>query len=163
CATYDDQYEFQQQIDDIWIEAKYREATPEFRAAHGVWVSWDNGDFQVQPGIRKLTDEDRAQEEQEQEARQAQDNNVITYTTPETPADAYPATLVKAMSAERTLAVQAELAGRPDVSVALLTWTLCLGLFERRYGNRDEPLKASVSSNQSLLASLAPSGDEGKA
>ncbi|WP_417643409.1 ParB/RepB/Spo0J family partition protein [Citrobacter sp. FR21SANT8218] len=163
CATYDDQYEFQQQIDDIWIEAKYREATPEFRAAHGVWVSWDNGDFQVQPGIRKLTDEDRAQEEQEQEARQAQDNNVITYTTPETPADAYPATLVKAMSAERTLAVQAELAGRPDVSVALLTWTLCLGLFERSYGQRDEPLKASVSSNQYLLASLAPSGDEGKA
>lgn len=163
CATYDDQYEFQQQIDDIWIEAKYREATPEFRAAHGVWVSWDNGDFQVQPGIRRLTDEDRAQEAQEREAQQAQDNNVITYTTPETPADACPATLVKAMSAERTLAVQAELAGRPDVSVALLTWTLCLGLFERSYGQRDEPLKASVSSNQYLLASLAPSGDEGKA
>ncbi|EAA0563075.1 ParB/RepB/Spo0J family partition protein [Salmonella enterica subsp. enterica serovar Weltevreden] len=163
CSSYDDQYEFQQQIDDIRIEAKYREATPEFRAKHGVWVSWDNGNFQVQPGIRKLTDEDRAQEEQEREARQTQDNNVITYTTPETPADAYPATLVKAMSAERTLAVQAELAGRPDVSVALLTWTLCLGLFERSYGQRSEPLKASVTSNQYLLASLAPSGDEGKA
>ncbi|WP_252363128.1 hypothetical protein [Citrobacter sp. wls826] len=82
---------------------------------------------------------------------------------PETPADAYPATLVKAMSAERTLAVQAELAGCPDVSVALLTWTLCLGLFERSYGQRSEPLKASVTSNQYLLVSLAPSGDEGKA
>lgn len=161
--TYDDEYEFQQQIDDIYCEATYREATPEFRSAHGIWVSWDGSNFQVQPGIRRLTDEDRAQEEQEREARQAQDNNVITYTTPETPADAYPATLVKAMSAERTLAVQAELAGRPDVSVALLTWTLCLGLFERSYGQRSEPLKASVTSNQSLLASLAPSGDEGKA
>jgi ParB family chromosome partitioning protein len=88
---------------------------------------------------------------------------VVTYTTPDIPADAYPATLVKAMSAERTLAVQAELAGRPDVSVALLTWTLCLDLFDRDYGHRNQPLKASVSSNQYHLASLAPSGEEGKA
>jgi ParB family chromosome partitioning protein len=123
-------------------------------------VSWDGNNFQVQPGIRKLTDEDRAAEEQ---ARQEREKNVIRHTTPDIPADAYPATLVKAMSAERTLAVQAELAGRPDVSVALLTWTLCLALFDRTYGKRSEPLKASVSSNQYHLASLAPSGEEGKA
>lgn len=158
--TYDDEYELQQQIDDIYCEAEYREATPEFRAAHGIWVSWDGNNFRVQPGIRKLTDEDRAAEEQ---ARQEREKNVIRYTTPDIPADAYPATLVKAMSAERTLAVQAELAGRPDVSVALLTWTLCLALFERTHGKRSQPLKASVSSNQYHLASLAPSGDEGKA
>ena len=158
--TCDDEYELQQQIDDIYCEAEYREATPEFRAAHGIWVSWDGNNFRVQPGIRKLTDEDRAAEEQ---ARQEREKNVIRYTTPDIPADAYPATLVKAMSAERTLAVQAELAGRPDVSVALLTWTLCLALFERTHGKRSQPLKASVSSNQYHLASLAPSGEEGKA
>ncbi len=157
CAAYEDEYELQQMIDDIYCEATYREATPEFRAAHGIWVSWNGSDFQVQPGIRRLTEEDRQQEE---EARQTHENanNVITYTTPEIPADAYPATLVKAMSAERTLAVQAELAGRPDVSVALLTWTLCLSMFDRSYGHRREPLKASVTTNQHLLASLAPSG-----
>lgn len=160
CASYDDEYALQQDIDDIVCEATYREATPEFRAAHGVWVSWDGGSFQVQPGIRKLTDEDRAEEEQ---ARQEREKNVVTYTTPDIPADAYPATLVKAMSAERTLAVQAELAGRPDVSVALLTWTLCIRLFDGGYGKRNEPLKASVSSNQYHLATLAPSGEEGKA
>jgi len=158
--THDDEYEIQQQMDDIYCEATYREATPEFRAAHGIWVSWDGDSFQVQPGIRRLTDEDRAAEEQ---VRQERENNVIRHTTPDIPADAFPATLVKAMSAERTLAVQAELAGRPDVSVALLTWTLCLALFDRTYGKRSEPLKASVSSNQYLLASLAPSGEEGKA
>lgn len=158
--TCDDEYELQQQIDDIYCEAEYREATPEFRAAHGIWVSWDGNNFRVQPGIRKLTDEDRAEEEQ---ARQEREKNVIRYTTPDIPADAYPATLVKAMSAERTLAVQAELAGRPDVSVALLTWTLCLALFDRTHGKRSQPLKASVSSNQYHLASLAPSGEEGKA
>ena len=158
--TCDDEYELQQQIDDIYCEAEYREATPEFRAAHGIWVSWDGSNFQVQPGIRKLTDEDRAEEEQ---ARQEREKNVIRYTTPDIPADAYPATLVKAMSAERTLAVQAELAGRPDVSVALLTWTLCLALFDRTHGKRSEPLKAYVTSNQYHLASLAPSGEEGKA
>ncbi|HGG8833599.1 TPA: ParB N-terminal domain-containing protein [Enterobacter kobei] len=158
--THDDEYEIQQQIDDIYCEATYREATPEFRAAHGIWVSWDGDSFQVQPGIRRLTDEDRAAEEQ---VRQERENNVIRHTTPDIPADAFPATLVKAMSAERTLAVQAELAGRPDVSVALLTWTLCLALFDRTYGKRSEPLKASVSSNQYHLASLAPSGEEGKA
>lgn len=158
--TYDEEYEFQQQIDDIHCEATYREATPEFRAAHGIWVSWDGDTFQVQPGIRKLTDEDRAEDER---ARLEREKNVVTYTTPDIPADAYPATLVKAMSAERTLAVQAELAGRPDVSVALLTWTLCLSLFDRSYGQRSEPLKASVSSNQHHLSSLAPSGEEGKA
>lgn len=160
CASYDDEYALQQKIDDIQCEATYREATPEFRAAHGVWVSWDGDSFHVQPGIRRLTDEDRAAEEQ---ARQERENNVIRHTTPDIPADAYPATLVMAMSAERTLAVQAELAGRPDVSVALLTWTLCLALFDRTFGKRNEPLKASVSSNQYHLASLAPSGEEGKA
>ncbi|MCH0622795.1 nuclease, partial [Klebsiella pneumoniae] len=50
--NYDDEYELQQQIDDIYCEAEYREATPEFRAAHGIWVSWDGDNFQVQPGIR---------------------------------------------------------------------------------------------------------------
>lgn len=158
--SYDDEYELQQTIDDIVCEATYREATPEFRAAHGIWVSWEGSNFKVQPGIRRLTDEDRAAEEQ---ARQERAKNIVTMTTPDIPADAYPATLVKAMSAERTLAVQAELAGRPDVSVALLTWTLCLGLFDRSYGRRNEPLKASVTSNQYHLASLAPSGEEGKA
>lgn len=158
--NYDDEYAFQQQIDDIHCEATYREASPEFRAAHGIWVSWDVDNFKVQPGIRRLTDEDRTAEEQ---ARQEREKNVVTYTTPDIPADAYPATLVKAMSAERTLAVQAELAGRPDISVALLTWTLCLSLFERDYGRRNEPLKAYVSSNQYHLASLAPTGEEGKA
>jgi ParB family chromosome partitioning protein len=158
--SYDDEYAIQEQIDDIYCEATYREATPEFRAAHGIWVSWDGSNFRVQPGIRKLTDEDRAEEEQ---ARQERESNVIRYTTPDIPADAYPATLVKAMSAERTLAVQAELAGRPDVSVALLTWTLCLALFDRTHGKRSQPLKAYVTSNQYHLASLAPSGEEGKA
>lgn len=160
AETHDDEYEFQQQIDDIHCEATYREATPEFRAAHGIWVSWDGDSFQVQPGIRRLTDEDRVAEEQ---ARQERENNMVKHTVADIPADAFPATLVKAMSAERTLAVQAELAGRPDVSVALLTWTLCLSLFDRSYGKRSEPLKASVSSNQYHLASLAPSGEEGKA
>ena len=47
--------------------------------------------------------------------------------------------------------------------MALLTWTLCLALFDRTYGKRNKPLKASVSSNQYHLASLAPSGEEGKA
>lgn len=158
--SYDDEYALQQEIDDIVCEATYREATPEFRAAHGVWVSWNGDNFKVQAGIHKVTDEERHEEEK---ALQARRDNVVTWTTPDIPADAYPATLVKAMSAERTLAVQAELAGRPDVSVALLTWTLCLSLFDRSYGKRSEPLKASVSSNQHHLSSLAPSGDEGKA
>lgn len=47
--------------------------------------------------------------------------------------------------------------------MALLTWTLCLALFDRTHGKRNEPLKAYVSSNQYHLASLAPSGEEGKA
>ena len=161
--THDDEYALQQEIDDIFHAAKYREATPEFRAAHGIWVSWDGSDFQVQPGIRRLTDEDRQQEE---EARQARENesNLLTYTAPDIPADSYPATLVKAMSAERTLAVQAELAGRPDVSVALLTWTLCMKMFSRKcHGRRQEPLRAYVSTNQHHLSSLAPSGEEGRA
>ena len=161
AESYDDEYAIQQKIDDIYCEATYREATPEFRAAHGIWVSWDGSNFQVQPGIRRLTEEDRQQEEQ---TRQVQQNNVVTYTAPEIPADAYPATLVKAMSAERTLAVQAELAGRPDVSVALLTWTLCMNMFRRSsYGHRQQPLKASVTTSQHFLSTLAPTGDEGKA
>jgi len=63
AETHEDEYALQQDIDDIHCEAAYREATPEFRAAHGIWVSWDGNSFLVQPGIHKVTDEDRAAEE----------------------------------------------------------------------------------------------------
>ena len=43
--------------------------------------------------------------------------------------DTLPASLIRSMTSERTFAAQAALAQQPRVALALMTWTLCLGVF----------------------------------
>lgn len=43
--------------------------------------------------------------------------------------DTLPASLIRSMTSERTFAAQAALVQQPRVALALMTWTLCLGVF----------------------------------
>jgi len=76
--------------------------------------------------------------------------------------EGYSAALVRAMSCERSLAVQAALSAKPDVSVAMLTWTLCRTTFS--HGSYDNtPMKISLTDNSHALVSDSSSKEDGKA
>ena len=91
-------------------------------------------------------------------------NGVITMRPPVLRADSYAATLVEAMSSERTLAVQAVLASTPKVAMALLTWKFCREIFDGEWCmNVQDPLRINLHEQTLVLRSYTPSGIEGKA
>lgn len=85
------------------------------RAAGGVVASLDNGVVVLQRGLLRITEEERAAAEARQAAQ------VVTVKKDPAEADAFSATLVKELSCERTLAVQAALCTHADIAVTLMT------------------------------------------
>lgn len=160
CTTHDDENAIQQEIEDIENAAQERLLTPDFKHTHGIFVSLDDGEFTVQRGVLRVVKKD--DDEDNEEATTAI-KGITHIAPPPEKADAYSATLVKAMSSERTLAVQAALAGDPQVSVALLTWTMCRSIFMTGYSKTPNPLKFSLHNSQYALISNALSGENGMA
>lgn len=166
CTTCDDENELQQKLEDIESAALARALTPEFKAQHGVFVSFEFGDFVVQRGVlrfeekTKNTSGDAQCPDTEAAANKA---GITRIAPPSEKADVFPATLVKAMSSERTLAVQAALAGNAQVSVALLKWTLCHAIFNMSYCKAPNPLKFSLINSQYTLKNNSLSGENGTA
>lgn len=101
----------------------------------GVVVSLDHGVIEIQRGLARITEEE---------------------------ADEFPATLVKAMSCERTLAVHAALCTQADMSVTLLTWHLAKGVFTSGRGSPD-PSRVQLNDNQYVLLEKSLSGENGRA
>ncbi|WOZ79921.1 ParB/RepB/Spo0J family partition protein [Kosakonia sacchari] len=166
--TEDDVNSFQQQIEDIEDAAVTRLFTPEFKAAHGVVVSFECGSYHVQRGVKHVdvtedsgSDADDAGTESHLPDA-AGKTSAYTSTRTRIEADEYSEKLVKAMSAERTLAVQGALAGKPDIAVALLVWTLCREVFDARYDHRVSlPLDITLRQQWGLKTD-APSGENGQ-
>ena len=127
--------------------AKVRAWTPEMRAGSGVVVSWRYGNVCVQRGVQ-LRSEDDAADRTEQVQEKA---SVEEISLP----------LLTKMSSERTLAVQAALMQKPDKSLALLAWTLCLNVFGS--GAYSNPARIRLECEHYSLTSDAPSGKEGAA
>lgn len=150
--------ETQEKIDVIEDQAIAREWTPEQKASSGVVVSYNGGYIRVQRGVCKI----EASEESETRQGVAPKAHATPKETPKAIED-YSATLVKAMSCERTLAVQAAASQQTNVGVALLTWTYCLSLFGRSARTGDNPLKANIVNNRYTLVDLALTGKEGQA
>lgn len=75
--------------------------------------------------------------------------------------DTLPASLIRSMTSERTFAVQAALAHQPRVALALMTWTLCLGVFSVHSSN--SPVRVHTDARHYLLTDHALSGKDGKA
>ncbi|WP_187488993.1 ParB/RepB/Spo0J family partition protein [Duffyella gerundensis] len=74
----------------------------------------------------------------------------------------YSASLVRSMSCDRSLAVQAALSTKPDIAVAMLTWTLCRATFSHR-SYEGTPMKISLTDNSSALISDSSAKEDGKA
>ena len=160
--TEEDENALQQRIEDIESAARARLFTPAYKAAHGVVVSFEYGDFCIQRGVKRVEPaQDNGAADGEHPATDAATDHVITIKSPGIPADAFSEKLVRAMSSERTLAVQAALSGRPHVALTMLTWTLCRNVFGRIGGRVQAPLGVSIRNCTWSLTSDAPSGKQG--
>ncbi|VYU21337.1 hypothetical protein [Metakosakonia massiliensis] len=161
--TYDDENALQQELEDLEAAAVSRLLTPEFRAGLGIVVSMsrDGSEFFIQRAVDKVEDKPQARP---QDDKGGSDNGVATIRQPGIRVDDFPATLVSALSAERSLAVQAALAASPKVALALLTWTFCREIFEGEWcGRAQEPLRIHLHRQTGILKAEAPSGHIGTA
>lgn len=130
--------------------AKVRAWTPEIRAGSGVVVSWRYGNVCVQRGVQ-LRSEDDATDDADRTEQVQEKASVEEISLP----------LLTKMSSERTLAVQAALMQKPDKSLTLLAWTLCLNVFGS--GAYSNPAKIRLECEHYALTSDASSGKEGAA
>ncbi|EPY6938809.1 hypothetical protein DMP40_10630 [Klebsiella pneumoniae] len=154
--THDDEYAIQALIDEMESAAVNREWTPEQKAECGVVVSFWGAEVNIQRGVRQIAPE-REEGDQADRAK----NTVITKKI-EHPVDSISEPLLKKMSSERTLAVQAALMQQPQKAVALMVWRLCSCVFD--YGmSASHPFEMKVTEHHSSLVSEAPAGKTGKA
>lgn len=156
-ATYEDEARIQVLIDEIENAAAIRAWTPESKAACGVVVSLTDGELCVQRGVQKKV---------QTETDEGQDNSnstrqVATFREPDA-AEGISVPLLKKMSSERTLAVQAALIQQPQKAVALMVWRLCASVFSYS-STASHPFRLSLEVHHSRLVSEAPTGQEGMA
>ncbi|HHT3530988.1 TPA: ParB/RepB/Spo0J family partition protein [Enterobacter asburiae] len=168
CETEDDENSFQQQIEDTEETAVMRMFTPEFKAAHGVIVSFGFDGYYVQRGVKHVDATEDSGNDTDDAATESRlpetTGKTLAYTSTRTriEADKYSEKLVKAMSSERTLAVQGALAAKPDIAIALLVWTLCREVFDARH-NHLVSLPLDITLRQQWgLTTDAPSGEKGE-
>lgn len=150
--------ELQEKIDVIEDKAIARGWTSEQKSSSGVVVSYNGGYINIQRGVCKVEAVDATGTDQVVSSMM----ETIAKESPKAIED-FSATLVKAMSCERTLAVQAAVSQQTNVGVAMLTWTYCLSIFGRSARTGDNPLKANITNNRYTLVDLALTGKDGKA
>ena len=131
-ATYEDEAAIQVLIDETEEAASIRAWTPEQKAACGVVVSLSDGELCIQRGVQKKVQAAVA-DAQESTVSQAS-IHVVASSTPDV-AEGISVPLLKKMSSERTLAVQAELVRQPQKAVALMVWRLCSCVFHYCMGS----------------------------
>lgn len=142
-------------LHDAGEAAAWTDAT---RSLCGVVVYLDEGVMTIQRGVARITAEEAAAIE----ARRAAAVAAVSSKQLPVEADEFPATLVKAMSCERTLAVQAALCTQTDISVTLLTWHLARSVFTSGFGGTD-PSCILLNDSHYGLREGALSGENGKA
>ncbi|HED4271285.1 TPA: ParB/RepB/Spo0J family partition protein [Klebsiella oxytoca] len=158
-ATYEDEAAIQVLIDEIEDAASIRAWTPEQKAASGVVASLSDGELRIQRGVQKKVQEAVA-DGQESTGTQAS-LHVVSRSTPDA-AEGISLPLLKKMSSERTLAVQAELVRQPQKAVALMVWRLCSCVFHYCITTR-HPFVMNLGVHHSSLTSEAPTGENGQA
>lgn len=156
--TFEDEAAIQVLIDEIEDAASIRAWTPEQKAACGVVVSLSDGELRIQRGVQKKVRE--AVDGQESTGGQAS-LHVVSSSTPDV-AEGISVPLLKKMSSERTLAVQAELVRQPQKAVALMVWRLCSCVFHYCITTR-HPFVMNIGVHHSSLTSEAPTGENGQA
>ncbi|EIC8563931.1 ParB/RepB/Spo0J family partition protein [Escherichia coli] len=156
--TFEDRAAIQALIDEIENVASIRAWTPEQKAACGVVVSLYDGELYVQRGVQKKP-------QNEESGRQGENGCIGTLHVINSKPDVtegISAPLLKKMSSERTLAVQAALIQQPEKAVALMVWRLCSCVFD--YSNTTRhPFVMRLEVHHLGLTSEAPTGKRGQA
>jgi ParB family chromosome partitioning protein len=135
------------------------------RELAGVVVSFGRGDVNIRRGVVRKSDlPETAQDEDNEDGvpeTGSQDADSVESAESASLNDTLPASLIRSMTSERTFAAQAALAQQPRVALALMTWTLCLGVFSC-YGS-NSPVRVHTDARHYLLTDHALSGEDGKA
>ena len=151
------------EIAQIQAIAPARGWSADARELAGVVVSFGRGGVNIRRGVVRNSDLPDAPQDED-------DNDDTPDSTGSQEADSVenaslndtlPASLIRSMTSERTFAVQAALAQQPRVALALMTWTLCLGVFSS-YGS-NSPVRVHTDARHYLLTDHALSGQDGKA
>ncbi|MEG2664901.1 MAG: ParB N-terminal domain-containing protein [Hafnia sp.] len=132
------------------------------RIRGGVVASLTDGVLYIQRGVMLRVEADNTANvsENTQQEPLAINKNVDN-ESPRDPVEAISLPLLTRMSSERTLAVQAALMQQNDKAVALLAWTLCVGVFSS--GAYNKAAKINLDCQHYSLTNNAPSGSEGVA
>lgn len=153
------------EIAQIQAIATARGWSADARALAGVVVSFGRGGVTVRRGVVRKSDlPETAQEEDNEDGvpeTGSQDADSVESAESASLNDTLPASLIRSMTSERTFAAQAALAQQPRVALALMTWTLCLGVFSC-YGS-NSPVRVHTDARHYLLTDHALSGEDGKA
>ena len=115
----------------------------------GAVICYESGTCFIQRGVQRVADLPRKTAPGNKDDMQAL-------------SEGYSAALVRSMSCERSLAVQAALCTKPVMSIAMLTWTICRSTFSHQFYD-STPMKISLMDNSHALVSDSPAKDEGKA
>lgn len=156
--TYEDEAAIQVLIDEIEHAALIRAWTQEQKADCGVVVSLYDGEIYVQRGVQKKPQNEEAGE---QGGNSSNGSLRVVSSKPDV-AEGISVPLLKKMSSERTLAVQAALVQQPEKAVALMVWRLCSCVFDYCNTTR-HPFVMRLEVHHSGLTSEAPTGKNGQA
>lgn len=156
--TFEDEAAIQVLIDEIENAASIRAWTPEQKAACGVVVSLYDGELCVQRGVQKKPQN----EAKEGQGENGSSGSLHVVSSKLDVTEGISAPLLKKMSSERTLAVQAALVQQPEKAVALMVWRLCSCVFDYCNTTR-HPFVMRLEVHHSGLTSEAPTGKSGQA
>jgi len=157
---FEDEAAIQLLIDGIENMASIRAWTPEQKAACGVVVSLYDGELYVQRGVQRKP-QNEEEKGREENCSSGSLNVNVAGSKPDV-TDGISAPLLRKMSSERTLAVQAALLQQPEKAVALMVWRLCSCVFDYCSTTRP-PFMISLEVHHSGLTSEAPTGKRGRA
>lgn len=144
--------EFEDEIDQINKTALLSSWSQEVKNELGVIVSLDQGDFYIQRGI-KLKVEEISQDEDAETNVDSNSSQLSQSQVEKESGISLSEKLIKSLSSERTMAVQAALAQRSDVALPLLAFALITETF----GSYNRScLDIRISQKQSTLKSNAP-------
>ncbi|QXD01262.1 ParB/RepB/Spo0J family partition protein [Klebsiella sp. PL-2018] len=152
------------EIAQIQAIATARGWSDDARVLAGVVVSFGRGGVNIRRGVVRNSDlPETAQDEDNADGTPETGENAGSAEGAESVClnDTLPASLIRSMTSERTFAAQAALVQQPRVALALMTWTLCLGVFSCYSSN--SPVRVHTDARHYLLTDHALSGEDGKA
>lgn len=155
-ACYKAARRIEEEIRAVQARANIAAWDAQSKADAGVVVSFCRGELTVQRGVVRLMPEGGDESADDTGSDNGDDTHTSQQAT-EPQTKGYSAALLRSLTAERTLAVQAALTGNPQVALALLVHTLLTKMYTPWAGS---VLGASVSQQRGTLLTHAPASAE---